>query len=105
MNVYIHQNNKQHGPYSLDQLKAWLLSGEVGPAVMAQREGETGWIPLHCIPQLRDDPSLETVIKTATSGDFEIESKIVQQTLQEIDELLATSGDLASRANIQNRLQ
>ncbi|HEX3183953.1 MAG TPA: hypothetical protein VHQ94_04110 [Pyrinomonadaceae bacterium] len=34
-----------------------------------------------------------------------MESKIIQQTLQEIDDLLATSGDLASRANIQNRLQ
>ena len=105
MNVYIFQANKQQGPYPLDQLRTWLLSGQVNPAVMAQREGETGWIPLHCIPQIRDDQSLETVIKTATSGDFETESKIVQQTLQEIDELLATSGDLASRANIQNRLQ
>jgi tetratricopeptide (TPR) repeat protein len=105
MNVYLYQNSKQHGPYPLDQLKAWLLSGQVSPTVMAQREGETGWIPLCCIPQLRDDQSLEMVIKTATSGDFEIESKIVQQTLQEIEELLATSGDLASRANIQNRLQ
>jgi hypothetical protein len=105
MNLYIYQNNKQQGPYPLDQLQAWLLSGQVSPAVMAQREGETGWIPLHCIPQFRDGQSLRTVIKTATSGDFEIESKIVQQTLQEIEELLTTSRDLASRANIQNRLQ
>src|ERR1043166_4926500 len=105
MNVYLYQNNKQHGPYPLDQLKAWLLSGQVSPGAMAQREGEAGWIPLHCIPQLRDDESLETVIKTATSGDFAIESKIVQQTLQEIEELLATSSDSASSANIQNRLQ
>src|SRR5689334_21670396 len=105
MNVYLYQNNKPQGPYSLDQLSTWLLSGQDSPTVMAQREGETGWIPLHCIPQIRDDPSLETVIKTATSGDFEIESKIIQQTLQEIDDLLATSSDIASRANIQNRLQ
>ena len=67
-------NGKQHGLYSLDQLKAWLLSGRISPTVMAQRERETGWIPLYCIPQLRDDQSLEMVIKTATSGDFEIES-------------------------------
>ena len=105
MKVSLHQNGSQLGPYSLDELKVWLLSGQVSPSTMAQREGESGWIPLHCIPQLRDDASLAAVIRTATSGDFEVESKIIQQTLQEIDDLLATSGDLASRANIQNRLQ
>jgi hypothetical protein len=105
MNVHLHQNGQQYGPYSLDQLKVLLLSGQISPTVMAQREGESGWIPLHCIPQLRDDRSLELVIRTATSGDFEVESRIIQQTLLEIDELLATSDDVASRANIENRLQ
>jgi tetratricopeptide (TPR) repeat protein len=105
MNIHLHQNGKQHGPYSLDQLKAWLMSGEVSPTVMAQRDGEPGWIPLHCVPQIRDDESLEMIIRTATSGEFEIESKILQETLREIEELLSTSGDPASRANIQNRLQ
>lgn len=105
MNVHLYQHDKQHGPYSLEQLRDWLVSGHISPSVMAQRDGESGWIPLHCIPQLRDDESLEMIIRTATSGDFEIESKIIQQTLQEIDDLLATSGDLASRANVQNRLQ
>lgn len=105
MNVYLYQNNKQHGPYSLDQLKAWLASGQISPTTMAQREGEAGWIPLFCIPQIRDDKDLEMIVRAATSGDFEIESKIVEQTLKEIEELLATSGDPATRANIQNRLQ
>ena len=105
MNVYLYQNNKQLGPYSLDQLKAWLLSGQITPTAMAQREGETGWIPLYCIPQLRDDKALDMIVRTATSGKFDVESKIVEQTLHEIEELLATSGDPATRANIQNRLQ
>lgn len=80
------------------------MTGQVSPTVMAQRDGEAGWIPLYCVPQIRDDSSLESIIRTATSGDFEIESKILQGTLNEIEELLATGGDPVSRANIQNRL-
>jgi tetratricopeptide (TPR) repeat protein len=105
MNIHLHQNGKQHGPYSVDQLKSWLLSGQIGPTVMAQREGELSWIPLYCIPQIRDDESLEMIIKTATSGDFGIESTILQETLKEIEDMISTSTDTATRANIQNRLQ
>jgi tetratricopeptide (TPR) repeat protein len=105
MNILLHLNGKQQGPYSLDQLRTLLVEGKVSPTVLAQREGEPGWIPLHCVPQIRDDGSLEMIIRTATSGDFETESKILQETLKEIEELLSTSGDPTSRANIQNRLQ
>jgi tetratricopeptide (TPR) repeat protein len=105
MNIHIHQNGKQQGPYSLEQLKDLMMSGQVSPTVMAQRDGEPGWIPLHCIPQIRDDLDLEVIIKTATSGIFAIELAILQETLKEIEDLLSTSGDTGSRANIQNRLQ
>ena len=66
MNVHLYQNAKQHEPYPLDQLRAWLLSGQISPTVMAQREGEAGWIPLYCVPQLRDDESLNSVITLAS---------------------------------------
>jgi tetratricopeptide (TPR) repeat protein len=45
------------------------------------------------------------IIKTATSGDFGIESTILQETLKEIEDMISTSTDTATRANIQNRLQ
>src|SRR5882762_3486995 len=98
MNIHLHQNGKQHGPYPLEQIKAWLVSGQISPTVMAQLDGDPGWIPLHCVPQIRDDESLEMIIRSATSGDLEIEVKILQETLKEIDDLLSTSGDPASRA-------
>ena len=104
MNVHIYRSGQQHGPYPLDQVKAWLASGELSASVMSSVDAGSSWIPVHCIPEVRSDTSLAPVIRTATSGDLQMEVQIIQETLKEIEELLSNT-DPAARVNIQNRLQ
>jgi hypothetical protein len=46
MSVFIYKNDKQYGPYSIDQVKGWLSSGQVQPTDLACYEGATTWVPL-----------------------------------------------------------
>ena len=104
MNIHIHRGGQQHGPYPLEQVKAWLASGELSASVMSSVDAGLTWIPIHCIPEVRNDESLGPVIRTATSGSLEMEVQIIQETLKEIEELLSNT-DPAARASIQSRLQ
>ncbi len=103
MNVHIHRAGQQHGPYPLNQIKAWLTSGELDAGVMASIDGAS-WIPVHCIPEIRGDDSLAPVILTATSTKLEIETRIIEETLKEIENITSNT-DPAARANVQYRLQ
>ena len=46
MSVFLYKNGQQYGPYSIDQVKGWLSSGQVQPADLACYEGSTTWTPL-----------------------------------------------------------
>ena len=52
MNLLIYKNGQQHGPYSVEQLNDWLLSGQVHPSDMACYEGSTVWAPLNTLSNL-----------------------------------------------------
>jgi len=104
MNIHIHRGGQQHGPYPLEQVKAWLTSGEMSAAVMSSVDGGSTWIPIHCIPEIRADTSLTVAIRTATSGKLEVEAQIIEETLKEIEELMSNT-DPAALANVQIRLQ
>jgi len=67
-------------------------------------DGGISWIPVHCIPEIRRDESLASVIRTATSGDVEIEARIIDETIKELEEMMSNT-DPASIANVQGRLQ
>ncbi len=46
MQIYIHRENEQFGPYSLEQARTYLASGELLPHDLAWREGAADWAPL-----------------------------------------------------------
>jgi hypothetical protein len=46
MSVFIYKNDKHYGPYSIDQLKVWVSSGQVQPTDLACYEGGATWVPL-----------------------------------------------------------
>jgi tetratricopeptide (TPR) repeat protein len=104
MDIHIDRGGQQDGPYPLEQIKAWLSSGEMSAGTMSSMDGGLSWIPVHCIPDIRNDQSLVRIIRTATSANMEVETKIIDDTLKEIEELMSNT-DPAARANIQNRLQ
>jgi hypothetical protein len=103
MEIHILRGGQQYGPYSLEQIKAWLLSGEVSPTVVSSHDGGVNWIPLFCLPPICTDESLSRVVRTATSGDPEIEAKVLQETVSEIERLLSNTDPVAV-AQVQNRV-
>lgn len=104
MDVLIFRGGQQHGPYPVAAVKSWLLSGEMSASVMCSMDGGARWIPIHCIPEIRSDESLESVIRTATSGQVEIEALIIDETIKELEEMMSNT-DPANLANAQGRIQ
>jgi hypothetical protein len=47
MQIYLHQNNQQEGPFTLPRISARLVSGDLDSATLAWHEGMDTWYPLH----------------------------------------------------------
>ena len=47
MQIYLHQNNQQEGPFTLPRISARLVSGELDSATLAWHDGMDTWYPLH----------------------------------------------------------
>jgi hypothetical protein len=46
MSIYLHYNDKQTGPFSVDQIRQMLQSGLVQTDALAWKEGMANWIPV-----------------------------------------------------------
>jgi membrane protein YdbS with pleckstrin-like domain len=46
MQIHITRNGQPHGPYNLDEVNAYLLSGHLHSSDLAWYEGAAGWMPL-----------------------------------------------------------
>lgn len=57
MTLYIFRNGQQGGPYSADQVRAWLSSGQIQPTDLACYAGGTAWLPLHTVLEMGNRPS------------------------------------------------
>jgi hypothetical protein len=44
--IFLHINDAQHGPYTVEQLEVWLRDGTVSPDTPAWRVGMPDWMPL-----------------------------------------------------------
>ena len=49
MNITISRNGQQHGPYTLDQVKSYLASGQLQYSDLALSEGSMQWLPLSTV--------------------------------------------------------
>lgn len=49
MQIYISRNGQQYGPYSEEQARAYLASGELQPGDLAWAEGRGDWQPLSAL--------------------------------------------------------
>src|ERR1700748_2562916 len=50
MGILINKNGQQLGPYSVEDARAMVLSGQLSATDWACAEGGTGWIPLKDVP-------------------------------------------------------
>jgi len=46
MQIYLHINDQQAGPYSLDQIQSFIADGQITPEALAWSEGMTAWVPV-----------------------------------------------------------
>lgn len=104
--IYLYKRGQNQGPYPLDQIKTWLMSGQVQATAMGCFEGSADWSPLYCLPGIKDDPNFSPHVHTVTSGDREIEARIVQQTVDELDDLRERLDHtaVADQTPLQNQL-
>jgi hypothetical protein len=56
MQIYIHRNNQQFGPYTIDQVREYLASGRLHAEDLAWHEGAPDWVPLSKIPEIASAP-------------------------------------------------
>lgn len=50
--IYIARNKEKHGPYSVEDIQAYLSSGHLQLTDLAWREGMSDWVPLSQFPGL-----------------------------------------------------
>ena len=46
MQIYIHRDGQQHGPYSIEQAREYLAAGSLAATDLAWYEGAADWAPL-----------------------------------------------------------
>ena len=63
MQVHLERSGQQFGPYSIEEINAYLSSGQVLPTDMAWYDGAPGWVPLPQVPgvQAGDPPPAPSV--------------------------------------------
>ena len=73
-------DQKEYGPVSADQIKAWILEGRAGGQTLIQMEGSAEWKPLSSLPEFAqqipgessknnkmDRPRIATAIRAMTN--------------------------------------
>jgi len=55
MQIYIHHNGQQAGPFALEDVRAQLAAGTIQPTDMAWYQGAPEWRPIHAIPEIVSD--------------------------------------------------
>ncbi len=47
MQIFLYLNGQQEGPYSTEQLQAWLQSGQLTPETLAWYDGLPNWVSVN----------------------------------------------------------
>ena len=50
MEIFISRSGERHGPYSLEQVNAWLTTGQIKPTEKAWYEGAGDWVEIWRVP-------------------------------------------------------
>jgi hypothetical protein len=87
-NIYLYKSGQQHGPYQIADIKGFLQADQVPITTMARRDDAGRWLPLFCIPEIREDTAFSHSLRAASSGDPQVELAIVERTANEISQLV-----------------
>ena len=56
MNIYVHKDGNNHGPYSLDQLRQYVQQGTFTPQDPACHDGQN-WVTIAQVPGIASNPA------------------------------------------------
>src|ERR1700760_4575616 len=62
MKIYILQDGQKSGPFTMDELREKIYSGELPRSIQGSIDGETAWLPLDAFFS-RDQPSAPPVVR------------------------------------------
>jgi hypothetical protein len=65
MQIFVHRDNQQLGPYTLDQVNCDLAAGRLNGSDLAWHDGIPNWIPLSQIPGVAAAPPPPPVVPAA----------------------------------------
>jgi len=61
MDIYVSRDGQEFGPYTLEDVNAYIASGQINATDLAWFDGETDWKPLHellCSPNSSSNPQV-----------------------------------------------
>jgi len=64
MDLFVHKNGQQSGPFSLTQIQAGLAAGSFNSADLAWHEGLAGWVPLAQIAGVKTSGASPAFLET-----------------------------------------
>ena len=91
MQMYIHKNNQQYGPYEQAAVIEWLRNGECSLTDLAIREGTSEWQPLWAVVQ----------VPVGASGDLEAEFKVFEAYGETLDSMTSNLRSADAHASQQ----
>ncbi|MSU60180.1 MAG: DUF4339 domain-containing protein [Pedosphaera sp.] len=56
MNLLIHRDGQQYGPYSFEEARTLLAEGKLRPGDLARPDGATNWKPPSSLPGFSTSP-------------------------------------------------
>lgn len=83
--VHIFQNNRQEGPYTVDQIHSMLESGAIAPITLAWTDGMAEWAPLNTVLPLG-------ISKTTPQPPPNLQSSVTQSAPPPLQTTTAQSG-------------
>jgi GYF domain 2 len=57
MQIFIHRDGQQYGPYPIERVPGYIASGDLLPSDLAWHEGAADWMPLGQVPGVAPTPA------------------------------------------------
>lgn len=83
MNIFIHRDGENHGPYTLDEIKEYLVNGSVIEADLAWHEGLPDWMILSSVLETRSvQPAVPVSVQPSATN--RVDNSLERQTIEEL---------------------
>lgn len=96
-NWYVAVDGKSMGPYSLDQIKTGLASGQYADQTMVWRDGFSDWVPAAQVQELQG-PAVQVPPPVGSKQAHEIDYEIIGREMQFVEIELDTNESVVSEA-------